>query len=130
MSKFLTELDCHLKDDDKIWELDFSLQYESDILGKIIVPAGFQTDFSSVPRWIPIASNALLGKAHREGCLHDFAYRIDANISFNDANSLFLEAMVSRGKPWYIRLPMYKAVCWFGKSSYHKLYIRDALNKN
>ncbi len=127
MAKFLTELDVRLKDDDCIWVLDSPLIYESDIVGRVEVPAGFETDFASVPRWIPIVSNALLGKAHRESCLHDFAYRIDANISFDDANEVFLEAMESRNKPFYVRWPMYKAVCWFGQSSYHKLKIGDKL---
>ena len=127
MSKFLTELEVRLKDNDKIWVLDAPLIYESDLVGRIEVPADFETDFASVPRWIPIASNALLDKAHREGCLHDFAYRIDANISFNDANSIFLEAMIARNKPWYVRNPMYFAVKMFGRSSYHKLKIMDKL---
>ena len=127
MSEFLTELDAGLKDDDRVWVLKSPLIYQSDLFGKIEVPAGFNTDFASVPRWIPIASNVLLDRAHREGCLHDFAYRIDADISFDDANSLFLEAMLVRKKPWHVRWPMYKAVCWFGKSSYHKLKIMDKL---
>lgn len=127
MSKFITELDARLKDDDKIWVIDSPLLYQSDILGLITVPAGFETDFASVPRWIPIASNMLLGRAHRESCLHDFAYRIDVDIGFDNANLLFLEAMIVRQKPWYVYWPMYKAVCWFGKTSYHKLKIMDKL---
>ena len=130
MSEFLTELEATLLDDDKIWQLEKDLVYESDLLKcKITVPAGFQTDFASVPRWVPIASNALLDKAHREGTLHDYLYSIDSVpvVTESQANDVFLEAMTVRGKSWAVRYPMYWAVCAFGWTAFHKDYVSKKL---
>lgn len=128
MSKFLTELDCHLKDDDKIWELDFALIYESDILGEIIVPAGFQTDFASVPR-LPIIYSLFGDKAHREAVLHDYLYRIDSvpQATYSQANEVFYEAMELRGKGWIVRHCMWLGVVLGGWTAYHKLRVEDKL---
>ncbi|MEN6622065.1 MAG: DUF1353 domain-containing protein [Smithella sp.] len=132
MSEFLSELEIRLVGGDSVWELDFSLKYKSDLLNcEIVVPAGFQTDLASVPRWIPIASNALLGRAHREAVIHDYVYRKDSNpiVSESIANKVFLEAMELRGKSWYVRFPMYWGVCIGGWTSYHKMYVNDRLAK-
>jgi hypothetical protein len=48
-------------------------------------------------------------------------------VTFDEANLVFNEAMKERGKPWYIRWPMYKGVCWGGKSSYHKKKVMEVL---
>ena len=132
MSAFLSELEILLVGGDCIWELDFSLKYKSDLLNcEIIVPAGFQTDLASVPRWIPIASNALMGRAHREAVIHDYLYRKDSLpiVSESIANRVFLEAMELIGKSWYIRYPIYFGVCLGGWASYHKIYVNDRLVK-
>ena len=76
MSKFLTELDVRLIDGDRIWMLSGPLVYQSDILGKIEIPAGFQTDFASVPR-IPFVFESFGDRAHRESVVHDYLYCID-----------------------------------------------------
>jgi hypothetical protein len=90
MSKFLTELDARLKDDDKVWVIGRSLVYESDLLGKIIVPVDFETDFASVPR-VPIAYELFGDRAHRESVIHDYLYRIDSKppASFSQANDVY-----------------------------------------
>jgi hypothetical protein len=128
MSKFLSELEVSLLDDDRIWHLDSPLIYQSDLIGHIEVPKGFQTDFASVPR-IPFIYDMYGDRAHRESVLHDYLYRIDSNpvVSFSDANDVFLEAMTSRGKPLYVRWAMWKGVCWGGGSSYHEKYVGDKL---
>ena len=129
-SKFLTELNPSLKPGGEgIWVLDKPLVYYSELLGcSVMVQSKFETDLSSVPR-IPILYSFWGGKAHREGVLHDWLFRIDSipNVSFNVANKVFLEAMESRGKSFFIRHPMYMGVCGFGKSSYHKRYIAASL---
>lgn len=129
MSSFITELNAKLLDDDKIWCLDTPLIYRSDFLKKTIsVPAGFQTDFASVPR-LPIIYSLYGDRAHREAVLHDYLYRIDSDpvASFSEANEVFFEAMELRGKPSYVRYPMWWAVCIGGKSSYHKLKVDSSL---
>lgn len=128
MSKFLTELDAKLIKDDLIWKLDSPLEYESDLLGLIEVPEGFETDLASVPR-VPIVYMLWGGKAHREGVIHDYLYRIDSVplASFSQANEVFFEAMQTREKPFYVRYPMWWGVCIGGGSSYHKKFVGDEL---
>ena len=128
MSKFLTELDAKLIKDDKIWKLDSPLVYESDLLGLITVPVGFETDLSSVPR-VPLIYMLWGGRAHREGVIHDYLYRIDSKplASFSQANGVFYEAMQTRKKPGYVRYPMWWGVCIGGGSSYHKKFVGDKL---
>jgi len=121
MSEFLTELDARLKDDDRVWVLDSPLIYVSDLFGKIEVPAGFETDFASVPR-VPVAYMLFGDRAHRESVLHDYLYRIDSRppATFSEANAVFLEAMEVRGKSYFVRYAMYWGVVLGGWGSYHK----------
>jgi hypothetical protein len=128
VSKFLTELNARLKDDDRVWVLDAPLVYESDLAGKIEVPEGFETDFASVPR-VPIAYTFFGDRAHREAVIHDFLYRIDSvpEVSLAIANKVFLEAMTCRGKGLFVRYAMYLGVCAGGFASYHKKRVFDRL---
>lgn len=122
MSKFITELDARLKaDTDDIWILDSPLEYISDVAGRIVVPAQFETDLASVPR-IPIIYAMWGNKAHREAVLHDYLYRIDSNpcVEKSIADDVFFESMELRGKPGYIRYPMYWGVVLGGQSSFHQ----------
>ena len=131
MSKFLTELETTLLDDDSIWELDSDLGYHSDLLDcDIWVRKGFQTDFVSVPR-IPIVYEAFGDKAHREAVIHDFLYRKDSTpiVTESQANSVFLESMEARGKGWFVRHFMYWGVCVGGWTSYHKKNVNDLLKE-
>lgn len=127
MSKFLSDLNVRCIDDGK-WVLDSPLRYQSDILGLIEVPAGFETDFASVPR-VPFVYMAFGDRAHRESVLHDYLYRINAvpTATFDQANDVFLESMMERGKGWFVRRMMYWGVCVGGNSSYHKKKVEDKL---
>jgi len=128
MSEFLTELDAKLIKDDLIWKLDSPLEYVSDILGKVTVPEGFETDLASVPR-VPFVYMMWGGKAHREGVVHDYLYRIDSHplATYSQANEVFFEAMTVRGKKIYVRYPMWWGVVLGGWSAYHKKYTGDKL---
>ena len=56
------------------FKLTASLIYESHTLGQaIIVPAGFITDFATVPR-LPILYALLGNLGNAAACLHDFLY--------------------------------------------------------
>jgi len=130
-SGFVTELYVELKPsrDDEIWVVTRPLIYNSELLGRqVTVQHGFETDLSSVPR-IPFVFWFWGGRAHREGVLHDYLYRGDSypEVSFSVANSVFLEAMKSRGKPWNVRYPMYWGVTAGGYFSYHKKLVGDKL---
>jgi len=128
MSKFLTDLDARLKDDDAVWVLDSPLIYESDLLGLVEVPAGFETDFASVPR-VPVAYWFFGDRAHRESVIHDYLYRIDSvpQATLSQANDVFFEAMACRGKSCFVRWPMFLGVCLGGWASYHKRKVSDVL---
>ena len=129
MAKFLSELDIKLKtDSDTVYVLQFPLLYESDILGLIDVPVGFETDFASVPR-IPFIYAMWGGKAHREAVLHDYLYRSDSKplATYSQANGVFFEAMEVRGKKRVVRYPMWWGVVLGGWTSYHKKNVDDKL---
>ena len=143
-SGFTTELDARLKPtNDAIWIVHSPLKYYSELLGILITvptwfetepeggsgePLWFETDLASVPR-IPIFYEAWGNRAHREAVLHDYLYRVDSIpvVTYSQANSLFLEAMKSTGKPWKICYPMYFGVVLGGWTSYHKKKVRDKL---
>jgi hypothetical protein len=125
MAKFLSYL--VVKDlTDSIWELHEPLIYESDIVGRVEVPVGFQTDLASVPK-VPFIYEAWGNRSHYEAVIHDYLYRIDGGATFSQANDVFLEAMEVRGKSWFVRYGMYWGVVLGGSSSYHKKGIRDKL---
>ena len=127
MAEFLTTLSGNCLDD-KVWELAKPLIYQSDIVGKIEVPEGFQTDFASVPR-VPIAYALFGDRAHHEAVIHDYLYRTDSvpQASYSQANDCFLEAMKVRGKSWFVRYSMYWGVVLGGWTSYHKKLVNDKL---
>lgn len=76
MGRFLTELDVKRlpdKNGRKQWKLLAPLIYESSTVGLIVVPTGFVTDFSSVPR-LPFIYWIFGGRGDQEGVLHDYLY--------------------------------------------------------
>ena len=107
-AKFLTDLVVEALSDDT-WQVVSALRYQSQILNNIIeVPAGFVTDFASVPR-VPIVFEQFGDRAHHESVVHDWLY-YTASTSRKTADMVFLEAMKSRGKPWWICRGMYLGV--------------------
>ena len=111
MAKFLTELKVECMTDER-WRLVEALAYESDIAGIITVPAGFETDFASVPR-IPIAYFLVGDIAHKAATVHDYLYRA-GKVSRKVADNVFLEAMKISGVWAWRRYPMFWAVRLFG----------------
>ena len=128
-SGFLSDLCLRLKPGtDNIWILDHTLIYQSAIIGQVCVLDGFETDLASVRR-VPVVYNLWGNRAHREAVLHDYLYRSDSvpAVTKEQADSVFLEAMKSRGVAWWIRYPMYAGVMLGGGSSYHKLFVNAQL---
>jgi hypothetical protein len=93
---------------------------------RITVPAGFETDFASVPRifhsFIPP-----LGKHGRPAIIHDFLYSTEGRgpgitrrepYSRKEADDIFLEAMKVVGVPRLRRSLMYRAVRLGGGSGW------------
>lgn len=119
-SRFLTSLDIRRVDDGH-WALLAPLRYYSEGLAReVAVPAGFVTDFASVPRWVPIAYALFGGIAQAEAVVHDFLYRRGSGVTRAQADSTFLEAMTVMGKPARVRYPMYWGVRIGGWQHFHR----------
>lgn len=111
MSSFTTPLIVCLLDDGNTWKLMEPFDYSIGDLSsgwKIEVPAGFVTDFASVPRilWNILPPTGKYGKA---AVLHDWLYhRQEYTRAFTD--SIFAEAMDALGVPAITRGAMYLGV--------------------
>jgi hypothetical protein len=102
----------------------------------VIVPAGFQTDFASVPR-IPIAYEIVGDTAHEAGVVHDYLYREDAILyslemaivarspTRQEADWIFYILMREMGIEWFKRFSMYKAVRTFAGCHWHSRKVGD-----
>lgn len=113
-----TGVDCEGR---VIFRILDSFDYEVGAEGsgiKIRVPAGFETDFASVPRffWRLLPPWGRYGKA---AVLHDFLYRKASGFSKVVGDAIFYEAMELLDVPWWKRYVMFLAVSYFGHSSYH-----------
>lgn len=98
---------------DGIWTLHTELSYASDLMGQTItVPAGFQTDFASVPRFFwrlfPPTGNYCPAAV-----IHDWLYRM-TDVDRKLCDDVFLEGMAVLGVNWITRYTIYRAVRIFG----------------
>jgi hypothetical protein len=102
------------------------LRFYSMQIGMIVVaPAGFKTDFASIPRglWNILPKR---GKHDKAAVLHDAGYRnqledvrgYQIQITKAQTDSLFLEAMEVSGVGMFSRRSMYLAVKFFGQKAY------------
>ena len=103
MSHFVTDLDVRKHTHDAsadqrgTWSLTAPLVYRSDLIGLITVPAGFVTDFASVPR-IPVAF-LLAGDCGQEtAVIHDFLYTTH-QVDRAKADAVLREALVAGSEP-------------------------------
>lgn len=78
---------------DPLYRLKEDLIYQTDVWNATVtVPAGFITDFASVPR-IPIIYDFVGNQAQEPATIHDYLY-ITAPVVQWKADKLFLEAML------------------------------------
>lgn len=100
------------------WRLTQGFRYDTDLLaaGAVYVPAGFETDFASIPRplWNIFPPTGKYGKA---AVIHDFLYR-KSGVPREKADKIFLEAMECLGVGWWTRQTIYRAVRLFGGHAY------------
>lgn len=98
MSRFTEKLVVSLESDGKHWVLEAEFEYYTDILGErvyIKVPAGFETDFASIPK-IFHSFIEDRDKYNKASVVHDWLY----NSKIYDrktADRIFLEAMLVLG---------------------------------
>ena len=87
----------------------------------ITAPAGFVTDFASIPRFLWRIAPPAHGKYLWAAVIHDYLYRTPgANVTRKQADDIFLEAMVtSKVSPW-LRNSIYAAVRFWGWTSFVK----------
>ena len=125
MSAFLSDLvvklsDPAANDGTGQWELIEPLSYYSDKIAQTVtVPAGFSTDFASVPRKAIIAYGIFGGRAIRPAVVHDFLCRQDI-VPRKKADLVFKEAMLVDGVPPAKALAMYDAVALYTSSGLWK----------
>lgn len=103
MGKFLSELEVTLLDDSAnsgrgLWKLDKDFMFYSDIVHElIVVPAGFTTDFESVPR-VPVFYVLTSDCGHGASTIHDYLYR-NKIFTRSQRDNIFYEAAVASGTP-------------------------------
>ena len=93
-----------------LWILAGDLIYRSDQWPDlIIVPKGFETDFASIPKWIPRWLFDPAGRHRAAAVVHDYLVRLEG-FDRKLADLIFLEAMeLLEVKKWRRKL-MYYAV--------------------
>lgn len=106
--------------DDDYWEIVEEYKYATS-KGIIIVPAGFRTDYASVPRVFRNIINSY-GKHGRAAVIHDWLYSIKCplKITREEADQIFLEIMEECEVPKWKRVLMYRLVRLFGGFHYRK----------
>ncbi|MEY4386602.1 MAG: hypothetical protein RLY20_1885 [Verrucomicrobiota bacterium] len=114
MSSFTTPLLIEFLDG-RNYRLLAGFDYLTDIaqLGCIHVPAGFLTDFASIPRglWNLLPPTGKYGKA---AVIHDYLYRCCPHLDRKVCDQVLLEAMEVLGVSWLTRKLIYRAVRVFG----------------
>lgn len=98
-------------------------------IGDVVIPAGFKTDFASVPQifWSIVPP---MGKYFVAAVLHDYFYRVptsrvwdgqpkfDKPVTRKLADTIFSEEMKDAKVSWWKRQIMYRAVRIGGASSW------------
>ncbi len=111
MTRFLDDLDVRRTLDG--WRLDAPFRLDTGA-GIVEVPAGFVTDFASVPR-LPLVFLLTGDTAHAPAVVHDWLYRTQTT-SRAFADAVFREAMGvgPRAEPAWRRWIMWAALRAFG----------------
>ena len=104
------------------WVLTKPLVYSSERFGRIVVPAGFDTDLASIPQGAQ-SFISKVGKHTAPSVVHDWLYvsapeRNEA--TRKRADQIFLEAMKAEGVGLVTRFIMYRAVRDFGAVIFYK----------
>lgn len=117
---FLSALSAQLlSDSEDRWQLLADLRYRSAVFPSLItVPAGFVTDFASVPR-LPVVYWRYGGRARQAAVVHDFLYQTHLTSARAVADEVFAEAMRVSEVPWRFRWPMWAGVRVLGASAWN-----------
>lgn len=101
------------------WRLHADLRYQSAVLGKVItVPAGFVTDFASVPR-LPFAYLLAGATSVKPSVVHDFLYRSRPHeCTRAQADAVLREGSLAIGEPSWRCWMMWFSVRMFGSAAW------------
>lgn len=112
-SSFKTPLRLEFRDD-SLFQLTESFEFLSEVTESIIrIPAGFVTDFASIPRvlWNILPPTGRYGKA---AVVHDWLYQTrDAGthkVWRDEADAVLREGMVALKVPWWQRWMIYVGI--------------------
>ena len=110
-------------DDGINWIVYHEFRYTTGEGEVIYVPAGFRTDFASIPRFLwRIIGPPATGKYRKAAVIHDWLYRTEGlPYSKLRSDEIFLEAMKHSGVEAWRRTAIYQGVNWFGGSSFKGL---------
>jgi hypothetical protein len=89
------------------------MSYDTDTL--VFIPAGFITDFASIPDALVSVFGRPSGEIAQPAVLHDYLYSRRDIYSRKYADAMFLEALADKDVAWLKRHAMYIAVRVFGK---------------
>lgn len=102
-----------------LWRLAAPLRVHVNIDGKdvfITVPAGFETDFESVPR-IPVAFLLTAKFGERAAVLHDYMYKT-GKLPRAQADAIYRAALAADDVAWWRRWAMWAGVRVGGWKAY------------
>lgn len=129
MTPFTTRLVVEPLDDGRNWRVYQEFDYETRLepmrwrLPVLRIPAGFVTDFASIPQalWniLPPA-----GAYARAAVVHDFLYRTRGLATRAEADGVFLEAMGELRVSWRRRHAMWLGVRIFGGRAFRAGQLR------
>lgn len=101
------------------WKLIGPISYQTSFGRTFTVPAGFETDFASVPR-LPFAYWLTGNTAHGPAVVHDYLCRTGL-VPRELADEVFKEAMHTIGMPRWRVVAMYQAVATYTRSLFSKI---------
>lgn len=108
------------------WEFKLPFRYVSDKYGVVDIPAGFITDFASVPTCLESIISSDAPEILFASAPHDFLFEKHGkrpgvpDLSFNDVNELLTEAMYYCGANSFQRAEVAIAVKIGGKKLWNK----------
>ncbi|MCY1285259.1 hypothetical protein D9M70_341890 [compost metagenome] len=116
MDRFPLPLQVELQHDRKRWRLLAPFSYLDPDFGRVDVPAGFVTDFASVPR-IPVIFDLIGAYGHAAALLHDYLYATGM-VPRADADRIFRGALRASGIARWRAWLMWSGVRAGGRSRY------------
>ncbi len=115
------------------WILTQDFIYRSEALGTFTVPAGFETDFASIPRiawqYVDPDDPCVLYPSIPHDALYNWKGVMATGQKYTrkQADDVFLEAMKEAGARWDIRAVAYRAVRIFGGKYWNEDHSHPAL---